>query len=285
MSSKLNEALQSSLHGFVVKGGRESTLAFAREYGKGFLCTGDSKPCGSCPSCRLFESGAGKGSNHPDYIEVVPTKKTSKASIKKESIEEVIDEAAMTSYLENGKLFVFQDFDTATPEGQNALLKLLEEPPQKTGFLLLTEKPEAILPTIRSRSGFIDLGEEEKRDEELRHRSLTLIEKVAERKEEAFLARHMVEEEKDRLQDMLRYMTSYLRDVAVVYATGDLERIDNKDYGPMISKQAEFMGESVFELYETVLKATRYIESNVNKELAMEWLLLKFGGLKESDRH
>lgn len=281
MSSKAKEILRSSLHGFIVKGEGEAALAFAREYGKGFLCTGDDAPCGSCPSCRLFESGEGKGSNHPDYIEVFPTKKTSKASIKKESVEEVIDEAAMTSYLENGKLFVFQDFDTATPEGQNALLKLLEEPPQKTGFLLLTEKPESILPTIRSRTGFIDLGEENRRDGELRHRSFMLIQKIMERREEAFLARHMVNEEKDHLNDVLTYMTSYLRDVAVIYATGDTERIDNRDYGPMISEHAEVIGDRVFELYEAVLKTTRYLERNVNKELAMEWLFLKFGGLKE----
>lgn len=281
MSSKAKEILRSSLHGFIVKGEGEAALAFAREYGKGFLCTGDDAPCGSCPSCRLFESGEGKGSNHPDYIEVFPTKKTSKASIKKESIEEVIDEAAMTSYLENGKLFVFQDFDTATPEGQNALLKLLEEPPQKTGFLLLTEKPESILPTIRSRTGFVDLGEENRRDGELRHRSFMLIQKIMERREEAFLARHMVNEEKDHLNDVLAYMTSYLRDVAVIYATGDTERIDNRDYGPMISEHAEVIGDRVFELYEAVLKTTRYLERNVNKELAMEWLFLKFGGLKE----
>lgn len=281
MSSKAKEILRSSLHGFIVKGEGEAALAFAREYGKGFLCTGDDAPCSGCPSCRLFESGEGKGSNHPDYIEVFPTKKTSKASIKKESIEEVIDEAAMTSYLENGKLFVFQDFDTATPEGQNALLKLLEEPPQKTGFLLLTEKPESILPTIRSRTGFIDLGEENRRDGELRHRSFMLIQKIMERREEAFLARHMVDEEKDHLNDVLTYMTSYLRDVAVIYATGDTERIDNRDYGPMISEHAEVIGDRVFELYEAVLKTTRYLERNVNKELAMEWLFLKFGGLKE----
>ena len=281
MSSKAKEILRSSLHGFIVKGEEEAALAFAREYGKGFLCTGEDAPCGSCPSCRLFESGEGKGSNHPDYIEVFPTRKTSKASIKKESVEEVIDEAAMTSYLENGKLFVFQDFDTATPEGQNALLKLLEEPPQKTGFLLLTEKPESILPTIRSRTGFIDLGEENRRDGELRHRSFMLIQKIMERREEAFLARHMVNEEKDHLNDVLTYMTSYLRDVAVIYATGDTERIDNRDYGPMISEHAEVIGDRVFELYEAVLKTTRYLERNVNKELAMEWLLLKFGGLKE----
>lgn len=281
MSSKAKEILRSALHGFIVKGEGEAALAFAREYGKGFLCTGDDAPCGSCPSCRLFESGEGKGSNHPDYIEVFPTKKTSKASIKKESIEGVIDEAAMTSYLENGKLFVFQDFDTATPEGQNALLKLLEEPPQKTGFLLLTEKPESILPTIRSRTGFIDLGEENRRDGELRHRSFMLIQKIMERREEAFLARHVVNEEKDHLNDVLTYMTSYLRDVAVIYATGDTERIDNRDYGPMISEHAEVIGDRVFELYEAVLKTTRYLERNVNKELAMEWLFLKFGGLKE----
>ncbi|MBI3619582.1 hypothetical protein HY214_00315 [Candidatus Roizmanbacteria bacterium] len=55
------------------------------------------------------------------------------------------------------RLFVLHDFETASHEAQNALLKSLEEKSGVAQFLLLTTAKEAVLPTIRSRAKMIDL--------------------------------------------------------------------------------------------------------------------------------
>lgn len=265
------------LHAYILEGDMESAIRFGRRYAETFLCLGEEKPCGECPSCRLFRSGEG-GKNHPDYIEIAPTKKTSKASIKKESIESVIAEAAMASYLEGGKVFLFKYFESATVEGQNALLKLLEDPPEGTRFLLLTERAEDILPTVRSRAGLIDVGDEERLEGELRRRTFALVEKVLKRREAAFTARDFFDEVKDDLPEVFSWLQSLLRDVAVLYETGDEKRIVNADYRVLIDACVRAWGAGVYKAYDAVVKTAYYVERNVNRNFALEWMLLQFGG-------
>ncbi|MDY3118115.1 MAG: hypothetical protein SOW18_01090 [Peptoniphilus sp.] len=272
-------ALDSGLHAYILKGSGEAALKETRRIAMGFLCSGEEKPCGRCPSCRLFLSGEGRGENHPDYMEIAPSKKTSKASIKKERMEEVLKEAAMTDYGGGGKVFVFVDFDTATVEGQNALLKILEEPPTGTRFLLLSAAPEKILPTVRSRAGFLDLrARSEGVDPERRHRTLRLLEKVFHRPEEVFLARHFFDEEKEHLDEVFDAMLSYFRDLAVLYETEDGTLVENKDYRTPLLEQAEEIGPRVYDMVDALAQTRRYIEMNVNKSFAFEWLLLTIGG-------
>lgn len=60
------------------------------------------------------------------------------------------------------KLIVIEDAQLLTPEAQNALLKVLEEPPANTYIILGTETKEALLPTILSRCQLIELEEDKK---------------------------------------------------------------------------------------------------------------------------
>ncbi|MDD7363161.1 MAG: DNA polymerase III subunit delta' C-terminal domain-containing protein [Peptoniphilus sp.] len=283
MTSNIEKFVTSGLHAYLIRGDAEEALRFGRRYGKAFLCREEPKPCGACPSCRLFDAGEGGGANHPDYIEIAPTKKTAKASIKKESIASVLQEAAMASYMENGKVFLFRDFETATVEGQNALLKLLEDPPANTRFLLLSETGEGILPTILSRVGLIDIGDRQKTEGELRLRLFRTIEKVMRGPEEVFLARPFFDEVKDDLPEVFNDLESYLRDVAVVYETGEIERAVNADYRKMIGAHAEEMGERVYDIYDAAMKAAYYLEHNVNREFVLEWMFLQFGGTTDRE--
>lgn len=60
------------------------------------------------------------------------------------------------------KLLVIEEAHLLTPEAQNALLKILEEPPDNTHIILATETKEALLPTILSRCQIFELEEEKK---------------------------------------------------------------------------------------------------------------------------
>ena len=105
------------------------------------LCKGSSRPCGLCESCRKLRSR-----NHPDVITVEdPEHKNVAVKIVRQIREDVFVRPNESDY----KIYIFpQDLGT---EGQNALLKILEEPPAYGVFLLLTDNPEKILPTVRSR--------------------------------------------------------------------------------------------------------------------------------------
>lgn len=107
------------------------------------LCEAEDGPCGVCRSCRKVFSG-----NHPDYITIDdPTKKTVPVDLIREARADLFvrpNEGAK-------KIYLFPRAQDMGIPGQNALLKVLEEPPGYGVFLLLTDNPEKLLPTVRSR--------------------------------------------------------------------------------------------------------------------------------------
>ncbi len=109
----------------------------------GALCTGETHPCGSCTNCRLAFAGT-----HPDVTVVEPDK----GSIKVDAIRDLRQDAYVKPNQAPRRVFLLDGADKMNEAAQNALLKVLEEPPAYALFLLLAESAAALLPTIRSRS-------------------------------------------------------------------------------------------------------------------------------------
>ena len=105
------------------------------------LCKDSHKPCQRCAACRKVMADT-----HPDFITVTdPEHKNVAVKIVRDIREDMFilpNEADRKIYLFPQELGV---------EGQNALLKILEEPPSYGVFILLSENPETLLPTVRSR--------------------------------------------------------------------------------------------------------------------------------------
>jgi DNA polymerase-3 subunit delta' len=115
--------------------------------------------CGSCDSCRAIEVNS-----HPDYHVITRQliryhDKTGKSKGIDMSIEvirkELVERAGLKASLGHGKVFVIEEADSMTTQAQNAMLKTLEEPADRTLIILLTDQPGALLPTIRSRCQMI----------------------------------------------------------------------------------------------------------------------------------
>ena len=147
-NDRLKETLSSSLnkgrisHFYLISGPRGSgKKTLAKLLAGAILCQGSHKPCGVCGPCRKIA-----GSNHPDFITVEdPEHKAVAVKIVREIREDVFIRPNESAY----KIYLFpQELGI---EGQNALLKILEEPPGYGVFLLLTDNPEKLLPTVRSR--------------------------------------------------------------------------------------------------------------------------------------
>ncbi len=109
------------------------------------------KPCGECGECCRIEQG-----QHPhvfllDREHTLVSKKESRKDIPIEDIREL---KRIFSYAPEGgkwRVVILNDAEKLSPEAANALLKLLEEPGQKTLLILVSAAPELLLPTIRSR--------------------------------------------------------------------------------------------------------------------------------------
>lgn len=98
--------------------------------------------CGRCKSCRKIESGS-----HPDIILVKP----SGHSIRIDQIRNLCHTLTMKPYEARMRVVIIPDAQTMNPEAGNAILKILEEPPDRTILILTAIQRSDLLPTIVSR--------------------------------------------------------------------------------------------------------------------------------------
>ena len=129
-------------HFYLISGPRGSGKhTLARLLAQGLMCTGSAKPCGVCPACRKIAANT-----HPDFITVADPEH-------KDVPVRMVREARESMFIRpnegDRKIYLFPQ--TMRTESQNALLKILEEPPSYGVFILLSENPEQLLTTIRSR--------------------------------------------------------------------------------------------------------------------------------------
>src|SRR5262245_3482893 len=99
--------------------------------------------CGECAACRRIARGA-----HPDVLVVEPG---DTGTIKIDQIRDVVDRANYRPFEGRRRVVVIDEADALVVPAQNALLKTLEEPPPSSVFILVTARPDVLLPTVRSR--------------------------------------------------------------------------------------------------------------------------------------
>ena len=101
-------------------------------------------PCGTCQSCVDLARG-GSGS-----IDVVEIDAASHNGV--DDARDLRERAAFAPARDRYKVFILDEAHMVTPQGFNALLKLVEEPPPHVRFIFATTEPDKVIPTIRSRT-------------------------------------------------------------------------------------------------------------------------------------
>lgn len=102
------------------------------------------KSCGKCRGCQLMQAGT-----HPDYYRLEPEKGKSTLGI--DAVRDVSEKLYEHARLGGAKVVWLSDASLLTEAAANALLKTLEEPPEKTWFFLSCRDPGRLLATLRSR--------------------------------------------------------------------------------------------------------------------------------------
>ncbi|PRQ12176.1 DNA polymerase III subunit delta' [Corynebacterium sp. 13CS0277] len=117
-----------------------AAVAFA----SALVCTGDTVGCGECDACRAVAHDA-----HPDVTRIVPQE----LSIAVESMRQVIADAAKLPSVAPWRVIIIEDADRLTESAANALLKTVEEPPERTVIILCAPStdPTDIAVTLKSR--------------------------------------------------------------------------------------------------------------------------------------
>jgi DNA polymerase-3 subunit delta' len=159
---------------------------FARWLSKALLCEADlfstgHKPCDSCVACRWFDTG-----NHPDFVALLPQRlkgrlvqaelegspkidpvttetpddgdgKKESAFIKIDEVRGAIGGINIGSHRGGKRIILIYPLESLREDASNTLLKSLEEPNADTVFILVSDRIDRVLPTIRSRCQLIAL--------------------------------------------------------------------------------------------------------------------------------
>lgn len=139
-------------------------LAEAKRLAAAMLCSSGGEPCGNCRHCRKVQNDI-----HPDLI-VVERDVDSKGNVKRElqvdKIRSMVADASIMPNEAEAKVYLIRDADTMNISAQNAILKLLEEPPGNACFILCAESAESFLRTVRSRCAEIFISAEPQQEAE-----------------------------------------------------------------------------------------------------------------------
>lgn len=277
---------------------------FAMHIAASLLCLGDKKPCGVCNQCIKVMKG-----NHAD-IKIISNKGR---SIGVDEIRQVIGEVYTKPYEGLRKLIIIKNADEITVQGQNAILKTLEEPSKDTTIIMTVENSNLLLETILSRCQIFKLsrvsmdrirdyliskGVDEKRAStaaslsdgitgnalkfledkflKLREEVIGILIKVV--KGSSIEALESVEfflNNKDNIDSILDIIISWFRDIMVLKHTIDKNVLINKDYYELLVEESQQLSYNKLNgIIDSVNSTREKIRLNANFQLAMEVMLL-----------
>ena len=138
-------------HALIIEGEEgigKKTLA--RDLACALVCRGEDKPCGECTQCKKAMSGI-----HPDISEYIPSGTANSFHV--DTVRNIISDAYIQPNEAEYKVYILANAHCMNQNAQNALLKILEEPPKYVVFILTTESKSALLSTVLSRSVCVTL--------------------------------------------------------------------------------------------------------------------------------
>ena len=145
-------------HAYIIDGAKGiGKLSFALDCARAMLCINEDKPCGICSSCKKALGG-----DHPD-IHVIGKDKNALIG----DVREIIRLASLKPNDGDKQIFIICNAGKLGEGAQNALLKIIEEPPETVAIFMLVETRASLLPTVLSRGQRIHL--DGMRDNELRY--------------------------------------------------------------------------------------------------------------------
>ena len=139
---------------------------FARFIANCLVCRGQNKPCGVCHDCIKAQ---GKG--HPDIFET-DGKKGKSNTFSVDAIREVRDDAFIVPNESDKKIYILKNGQNMNEQAQNAILKILEEPPSYVFFIIVTTSKSTMLETVLSRVQVFSLLSDE---EQITDKEMTIV--------------------------------------------------------------------------------------------------------------
>ena len=237
----------------------------ALEIAKSCVCSSEViRPCGKCINCLKATEGI-----HPDIYTVKITDKKQAVGIGE--IRTMISDCFVKPNEAQGKVYLI--FDKMTTEAQNALRKILEEPPQNVQFIIVTESSTILLQTVLSRSTIFKVSDSDTaadsiKDEKVEEIAVEIAWAIPNNMELPLLiATGKLISDKLLMQKVLERLSEYLS-LALeekYFKTGQ--------YPQYITELSRTLRKrSLIKLLDTVSQAQKMLSQNCNMNLLVTWL-------------
>ena len=281
---------------------------FALELAKFILCenTEGVKPCNECRTCHMINSGT-----HPDVIHIEKDTKVTKVETIRENI---VREMEIKPYQSDYKIIIVKAADSISIQGQNAMLKTIEEPPAYGIIILVCENIASLLPTIKSRCivirfnpinreemrGYLAqkgiMGIEQEVYEKLSDGSIGVINDIIQDESYMELRKQSIEylqrlekaqimqvydivkditDQKENIERILEFWLCWYRDIAIV-KTANNNDLYYKDYSEqLLDMSYKLTYNKVSQNIESIKLAILDIKQNIYSTFVIENLLLQ----------
>lgn len=281
---------------------------FALELAKALLCKDkkDGKPCEACKVCEMINAYT-----HPDVIWIEQDTKVTKIDNIRENI---VYEMEIKPYQSEYKIIIVKLADSISVQGQNALLKTIEEPPSYGIIILVCENMSNLLPTIKSRCIIVRfnpistqemeaylkeksiMGMEAEIYSKLSGGSIGVIEDILQDESYMPLRKKSIEylnrlsladvmglydivkevtEDKEAIEKVLKFWLLWYRDIAVLKVSGNRD-LYYKDYErQLLDTSSKLTYNKVNKNIEFIKGAIADIRQNVYSTFVIENLLLQ----------
>jgi DNA polymerase-3 subunit delta' len=280
--------------------------AFAQALARRVLCLSPQADaaCNQCQSCHLFDA-----QTHPDFQLLEPEEQGK--ALKVDQIRDMIDKNTLTANLSEVKIHLLLNAQAMNISASNSLLKTLEEPSSNTLIILVTDRPDKLTATIRSRCQMIALNApaaaqavEWLQTQNLKTDPALLLAQA----NNAPLRAIVIDEgelqvsrkdffvdfgsmltgkqdpvavaakwQTDRLDNLIGWMTSWVVDLVRLKFDVNDEKLANNDMLPGLKKLSGLFSVSqLIGIYSKLLESNRLAETQANKSLLLESLLLRW---------
>ena len=236
--------------------------------------------CGTCSACVRIGRGV-----YPDVLVVAPG---DNGSIRIDQIRDVIDRAAFRPFEGRRRAVIVDEADLMAAPAQSALLKTLEEPPPSSVFVLVTSRPDMLLPTVQSRCPRLrfQAAGNEAVDADARDVAQQVLAGAAATDDPAVRiegARDLLVKtggggrgDREQLASHLQAMASLLRDVELLSTRANPDAVVNADVRPYLDRlMKSFGGDRGIRAFAAVDRALEALESNAGVKIVADWLVLQ----------
>lgn len=286
--------------------------SLAKQFAHSLLC---SKPqdggscCGRCNSCLLV-----KADTHPDLIHIQPDEEKKTISINQ--IRNVLADTYLKPQFETHRVIIISPADVMTASAANAFLKCLEEPGERTVFILISDKPNKLPATIVSRCQRLSITFPETqvlyewlKGQGIGHNQETLLNLVKgsilktqqlsddgllKQRTDCFndwltLANHtghpaVISEKWQKLPEteLINWLISWVTDLIKCACGINRELLSNQDLIKSlqsVSQQLELKG--LYGLYDRLLSSRQQLGTQINFQIMIEEILVQWQELSE----